>query len=578
MPPNDVFDDTDEQGQSLLGSLHLDADYEPIRRGAASRANSVRFDESALQGANWAGHNGRHSGEFGPVRPTSGMGGHGMMERSISHKSDGRHSSAGHSVHSMQSGMSGRASSLGLDTNFAIGGGDEDSRMDIPEPPPGLYYMGSVPSIVRCWLNADFTSSTLLYAVVCTGSQKSTVDFSLIKELDLTANIRRDADGAYRISLPVYLAEARVTQSNSRSSSPAPQLPSITATFEVTGTDPSDRADAKKTIRVFIGSDTLRMHSADLLFSRNLMTLYGNDRDKLSVPFARPEDDALYIHLTTTNVITEPPKLNAAAPEFVVGDKSSKTTSHVGVMPSPNKDTEDGSQLFSPTASQASRVDKTAPANTVSENGTDNGKHSAEAPFPETPTAKETTASSGEASARRESNTAIWGPWRQGTSANGNDGSREGVLLSGYQPASRSSRSMKVLKPSKSGGGLSSSSSARIGPAYESPAPSRSSGEHRRRSGGPPGAENGTGTAALSSAGPGVIRWESKRSASGAIGTPSTGSGGTAGSGKTPAPGSDSGAKASPSTPRSATNPLGSASAFSFLMGKSKTSATPAAD
>ncbi len=51
--------------------------------------------------------------------------------------------------------------------------------------------------------------------------------------------------------------------------SPAPQLPSITAAFEVTGVDQPERPDAKKTIRIFIGSDALRMHSADLLLSRN---------------------------------------------------------------------------------------------------------------------------------------------------------------------------------------------------------------------------------------------------------------------------------------------------------------------
>ncbi|KAB5558655.1 hypothetical protein GE09DRAFT_963240 [Coniochaeta sp. 2T2.1] len=577
MPSNDVFDDIDgdDQSQNLLGSLHLDADYEPVRRGAASRANSVRFDESALHGANWAGNNGRHSGEFVPTRPTSGMGGHGMMERSLSHKSDGRHSSAGHSVHSMHSGVSGRASSLGLDTNFVIGGHDEDSPVDIPEPPPGLYFMGSVPSIIRCWLNTNFTSSTVLFAVVCTGSQKSTVDFSLVKELDLTSNVRRDADAVYRISLPVYLAEARVTQSNSRSPSPAPQLPSINATFEVTGADQSERAENKKSIRLFIGSDTLRMHSADLLLSRNLMTLYGNDRDKLSVPFVRPDDDAFFKHLVTTNAITEPPKLNAAAPEFVAGEKTKVTSQETASTTSQNHTVEEDSQILqSPRTSHVSPANKTVPPSSTTENGTSSEKQAAPR-LPETSSDKEPASTPSESLSRRESSTAIWGPWRQGASANGSDGSKETGPLSGYQPASRSSRSMKVLKPSKSGGGLSSasSSSARTGSAYEPP-PSRTSGEQRRKSGGTAG-ENGT-AASFSSGGPGIIRWESKRTASGSAGTPSSASGGTAASTKGQ-PSNDSGAKSASSTPRSAANPLGSASAFSFL-GKPKPTATPAAE
>jgi hypothetical protein len=579
MPENDVFDDdmdADEQSQNLLGSLHLDADYEPIRRGAASRANSVRFDESALQGANWAGHNGRHSGEFGPTRPTSGMGGHAMMERSLSHKSDGRHSSAGHSVHSMHSGVSGRASSLGLDTNFVIGGGhDEDSPdLDISLPPPGFYYLGSVPSIIRCWLNTNFSQSTLLFAVVCTGSQKSTVDLSLVKELDLTANIRRDADGANRVVLPVYLAEARVTQSNSRSPSPAPQLPSITATFEVTGTDSSERADPKKIIRLFIGSDTLRMHSADLLLSRNLMTLYGNDRDKLSVPFVRPDDDAYFKHLVTTNVIVETPRLNAAAPEFVASEKLPEAASHA-VEPDVLQHQpagEDSHMVQSPTPQRVSPHGNIAAPTVASLNGDDASKQ-IDVRVPELPSGKEAASTSGDTSTRRDSNTAIWGPWRNGTSANGGDGGKETGPLSGYQPASRSSRSMKVLKPSKSGGLSSSSSSARTGPTYEPPSSSRTSGELRRKSG---GAENGTPTTTPSAGTPGVIRWDSKRTVSGSAGTPSTGSAATGGSTKGQVS-NEPGAKSSSSTPRSATNPLGSASAFSFLMGKPKAS-TPAAE
>jgi len=571
MPPNDVFDDdldADEQGQNLLGSLHIDADYEPIRRGAASRANSVRFDESALQGANWAGHNGRHSGEFGPARPSSGMGGHAMMERSLSHKSDGRHSSAGHSVHSMHSGVSGRASSLGLDTNFVIGGHDEDSPdLDIPLPPPGLFYLGSVPSIIRCWLNTNFTQSTLLFAVVCSGSQKSTVGLSLLKELDLVANIRRDTDGANRISLPVYLAEARVTQSNSRSPSPAPQLPSITATFEVTGTDQIERADTNNTIRLFIGSDTLRMHSADILLSRNLMTLYGNDRDKLSVPFVRPDDDAFFKHLVTTNVIPELPKLNAAAPEFVASDKAKAVSHDAGAIGTQNQHEEEHPHMIPPPGT--SQGEKTVSPTTL-ENGVDSRKQ-AEARVPDTPSGTQ-TATTGGGSTRRESSTAIWGPWRQGTSASGGDGSKETGPLSGYQPAIRSSRSMKVLKPSKSGG-PSSSSSARTGSGYEPPPPLRTSSEHRRKSG---GTENGTGAPAAAIADrPGVIRWESRRNASGSTGTPSTGSAGTSGSTKGQLSGETGGRSATSSAPRSATNPLGSASAFSFLMGKSKV-ATPA--
>ena len=51
-PPGDAFSGFDDQSSNLVGSLHLDADEEPRRVSAASRANSVRFDETANQ-AHW---------------------------------------------------------------------------------------------------------------------------------------------------------------------------------------------------------------------------------------------------------------------------------------------------------------------------------------------------------------------------------------------------------------------------------------------------------------------------------------------------------------------------------------------
>lgn len=555
MPSTELISDLEEEGHNLLGSLHLEAEDEPIRRGAASRANSVRFDESALHGANFSGHGARHSGDFGPIRPGSGMGGHQMMERTYSHKSDGRHSSAGHSVHSMHSGISGRASSLGLDTTFVPGDCEDDSPLDI-EPPPVLYILGSPPSIIRCWLTTNFTSDGLLYAVVCTGSQKSTVDYSLLRDLDLVNNIHRDVDGAHRITLPVFLAEARVTQSNSRSASPAPHLPSITASFEVTGMDLQESPESKKAIRIFVGSHTLRMHGADILLSRNLMTLYGSDRDKLSIPFVRPEDDAVFKHLTTANMVPSRPKLNAAAPEFVAGEKPDKRTHQDGREQdiSEPKSVDSGSEgLMSPTAPSA-QASKAATTSTTSESGGEGEKQSVEHPA-EQPHAKENAGTT--ENNRRESGTAIRTPWRQTAAAGLGDGS---TPLSGYQPAARP-RSMKVLRPTKP-----SSSSTRTGAAYE-PAPAsvtRSSGEHRRKA---QQAEQAVAAASWGSS--------SKRSMSGPALSSLAGGGAeskqaaAANNGQDPA-----GGKGPPpaTATRTANNPLGSASAFSWIKPK-----TPAA-
>ncbi|KAF5026066.1 hypothetical protein F66182_1858 [Fusarium sp. NRRL 66182] len=539
IPHNDMFDDLDEQGEQLLGSLHLGpAEEEPARRGAASRANSVRFDESALHGSSWGGPNNRHSGEFGPVRPGSGL----MMERSLSHKSDGRHSSAGHSVHSHHSIASGRASSLGLDNNFAVGDDDDDS-FDIPGPPPALFVLGTVPSIVRCWLTPNFGHSTLLYADVCSGSQKSTVDYSLLRELDLEDEIQRDVDGVYRVRLNVYFAEAVVTHHGSRSSSPRGPVPSITVFFEVPGiTEQPSQAVDRKAIRIYLGSDALRAHSADILFSQNTMTLRGDERERLQVPFVRPEDESVFRNICTTNVIPEKPKLNANAAPFVSGDFSQASQESIpDLEPAPHQDYESRSEL-SPMATEAALNKRSASSGSLS--GAESERSHRATNGDETGTKGIVTGQVTSEPPRREPSSGIWASWRHG-SGNGTDGSLRDGSLSGYQPAGRG-RNMKVLKPQKS-----ASNSTRTGASYDSP---KGAGDGRRKS------QVGFGENGVSP----VNRWEAKR-------VVSMNSEAKAQSPSQP-PASREGRNAN-ALPRLA-NPVGVASAFSWMTPTSKPKTT----
>ncbi|KAI1074690.1 hypothetical protein F5B20DRAFT_428493 [Whalleya microplaca] len=548
MPPSEMFDDFEEQGQNLLGSLHLDAEDEPARRGAASRANSVRFDESALQSSSWA-QNGRHSGDFGPIRPGSGLGNH-PMERSLSHKSDGRHSSAGHSVHSIHSHhsiASDRGSSLGLNTTFMADCQDDDSPIGIPGPPPSLFILGSVPSIVRCWLTANFTHDTLLYADICTGSQKSVIDMSLIKELDLLGSIHRELDGFHRIRLPVYLTEATVSHApSSRGMSPAPQMPNFPCTFEVAGMDQPEIPEAKKAIRIFIGSEALREHSADILFSQNRMTLLSSDRAKLSVPFVRPEDNTVFKNIRTMAVFPEKPKLNATARPFVFSESKQQTpeaASSNGTQSKELRNGDSGREPMSPSSEQAGQHATPVSGSNLSESGGESENQYKDTGSLES-ASKESQAqpsdASGDNTRRTSAASGIWNSWRHNAASNGNE-SKDSAPLSGYQPAGRGGRSMKVLKPMKS----SASSSARTGAAYELPPPPRTSGEHRRKS------QSGADTASSN-----TIRWESKR-------TPT-------GTAEIKPPPVVREARSVSGTPRTSTNPVGGASAFSWMNPSSK--------
>lgn len=483
-----------------------------------------------------------------------------MIERTSSHKSDGRHSSAGHSVHSMHSG---RTSSLGLDTNFIIGGQDDDSPLEAPNPPPGLFILGSVPSIIRCWLTNNFSHSALLYAAICSGAQRSTMDYSLVKDLGLLDQVQKNPTGRQTIRLPVYLPEAIITQPTSRSNSPAPQIPVLSADFEIVGL--TQRNISSKRIRVFIGSDTLRLHNADVLFSQNVLTLYGDDRNKLSVPFVRPEDEAAFKNLCTGHVLPERNELKATAVPFTpTTDTKSKADTRSDASSAPSISaaeqttrvnfaeqdqyatlapaSEPESPFTSNFASDVSSRDRASSVKSESTGPNGNVSDVEKQPVGELTTTdqdiSDTTASD---STRRESSGGIWGSWRNGgTSINGS----ENESTSGYQRAIRGGRGMKVLKPSKS---ISTPSNiparpppaTRAGTAYEAP-PSRPSGEIRRKSQ-TPGVENVP------------LRWESRREEPKVAPKPIIST-----------------------IPRSS-NPVGGASAFAWMNdGKAKTQASAA--
>ncbi|KAI9702546.1 MAG: hypothetical protein M1836_001026 [Candelina mexicana] len=508
-PAAEAFSNFDQDQQhNILGSLHLDTEDEP-RRGA-SRANSVRFDESAIHGHLAQGS--RSSSDFFTTRSGSGLGGHSMMERSSSHKSEGRQSSAAQSIHSAHSAASARANSLRIDTGYLLGPAS-NSPVEPLGPAPGLFFLGSVPSIIRCWMNTKFSHDSLLYAVICTGSYKSFLDSRLIDRLGLADLVTQAADGESTIKLPVYLPEAVVQQPSSRSSSPAPQLPTLNLDFSVVSAGQQSTED--KGIQIYFGSDVLRSHNADILFSQNIMTLFDDQRNKLSIPLVRPEDDTLFKTLRTLDSVTEKRRattspylpaqsrdagsdskrgspfsngsrkaLNASAPVFSSPTINPTENSMVGsglksVVSQENEDA----------AEQASAVAEAAMSESLNDSDIDSsqplegpsGNQSQQTSGPNNDTESSPLSAT---SARRSFNGGIRGPWRRdaGQGSRVETGNISANTGTAYQPAARTSR-MKVLKPAKS----SISPSAKSFPAPQPPVgfeatPSRNYEENRRKS------------------------------------------------------------------------------------------------
>jgi ubiquitin carboxyl-terminal hydrolase 4/11/15 len=441
-PSAEHFSNFDDQS-NLIGNLQLDADEEPRRVGATSRANSVRFDETANHG-HWA-HASRSSLDL-ITRTGSGMGGHVMSERSYSHKSDGRQSSAGHSVHSM---ASGRANSL---TSFG------PTTPDAPGLAPGLFILGSVPAIIRCWLNTDFKHDTLLYAAVCSGSYTSYLDVQMIEHLGFQDQVVRGDDGIRKINLSVYLPEAVPVSASSRSNSPAPQLPSVGVDFTII--EEHNAQVNPKAIQIFLGSDMLRAHNADLLFSSSQLTLYDDDHSKLQIPLVRPEDDRAFKSLHISGGAR-----TATAPHT--------TTDAVPVSPQPNTmgDSFSGSRAREP-YSLIGKGDNmgTAPN---SDDGGSSGRRSLEqrphlglstSSRSDTREAPESSTTSG--APRSGASPAIWSNWRRDQNEKTNTGSLDWANVdktSSSNPSyQRRDTGIKVLKPSKPARTMSRSDSSPV--------------------------------------------------------------------------------------------------------------------
>lgn len=441
-PAAEAFKNFDQdQSSNMMGSLHLDTDDEP-RRGA-SRANSVRFDESALHGH--FGQGSRSSTDFLPLRTGSAFGSHPMSERSTSHKSDGRQSSTGQSTHSARAstfGFEPRPLSATVPAFVPLG------------PPPGLFILGPVPSIIRCWLDTNFSNESLLYAAVCTGSYKSILDIGLISCLGYEDQVTTNREGQRMIKLPVYLPEATIQQSSARSSSPAPSLPTVTTTFVVQNLQ--CKADA---IQIFIGCDILRAQNADIHFSLDRLTLFDDDRNKLSVPLVRPEKAASFQNLQTTYVPD-------CFPETAVADLSSQVNENLGtngkaeepVVEQPLKKSDDQTELTNtepptnvmplPSSSTPSVIGSGKKSSLERANNESTLANRVNTDIQDSESL--TNGTSPDAPARSE-NSNVWGPsWRRdSTQGTRPEASASGSTSStGYNRAGRG-RGMKVLKPSR---------------------------------------------------------------------------------------------------------------------------------
>lgn len=430
--------------------MGLDGDEEP-RRGA-SRANSVRFDESAIHG--YYGQVSRSSSEL-PMRTGSGMGSHPLTERSLSHRSDGRQSSSGHSHHSA------RTNSLGLESSSRMLGSSVGGSPLIP--PPGLFLLGPAPGIIRCWLTTDFSNDSLLYAAVCSGSYFSSLGYPTIRRYGLDDLITQES-GLQYLKLPVYLPEASISQPSSRASSPAPQVPAVTIRFLVRDVDPNDDS-----IQIILGSDVLRAHSADVMFSQDKMVMLDDDRNRVSIPLVRPENESVFKSLSTASDVS---RLGSTAAKQAESPVHVNGRSTVGVIGRPTSLPSQGTS-----AAAATR------ASSMEDHPEDHKEQSAElqCDAPEQDVHGHATSDMSAKPTVAPDHTGPWSSWRR-------DSKGESAPSSVNGNSSRG-RPMKVLRPSKSASRVNFT----LGPTAGSSGDSTHTSSTPQHQADPPGSLRGSG-------------------------------------------------------------------------------------
>ena len=461
-PAAEAFRNFDaEPPPNLTSSFTLDDDER--KRASASRANSVRFDESAN---NHYGSTPRQSIDL-PTRTGSGLGSHPMSERSLSHRSDSRGPSFG---------VPHRTNSFGLESSRLLGSINNSPRIS-GNPPPGFFVLGPCPTIIRCWLTTEFLSNSILYAAVCSGSYASSIAFKLVQSLNLEDQIFDD-NGVHKIKLPIHLVEAKICQASSRSASPAPQVPWLVVTFAV-----DEMSLFGKSIQIILGSDVLRGHNADVMFSTDRLMIFDDEKNQVAVPMVRPENDAVYKHLTTTVFdITSGPDLPTPAAQSTTDEQ--RTPGIIGRPARLITEQPQSSPINSPSVmtsaapSEPGDIQKGEPVlEAPTRSSIDSGQPR--------PVDDEKSASGSEKSYNTPTTktvAGVWGSsWRAGPSNYQQPESSISKTASGYSRANPP-RNMKVLRPGKSMSSASRSTSSSVVPNGNENQPPRLSDVDRRTS------------------------------------------------------------------------------------------------
>ncbi|KAF3913641.1 hypothetical protein ABW21_db0205197 [Orbilia brochopaga] len=257
------FDDLDPQPHI---EPYADLESELPRRGA-SRANSVRFDD-AIQN-HWINdpHDSVEDNYFPASRSISQLGGHMLSERSASSKSDGRHNSLNsHSV--------GFDNQSFFDADLGVPLVNSSSSHSALSKPPKIEWASTAQ--IACRLNPFAEESFTAY--ISSASVDSVIDFDIVSKLNLRESLRHRENGKLQIQLSLYFFESDILSSSSSDNN----MSKVTVEFTVLVTEKDGICPSS----IVMGNDILMARQADISFSRQQLDIQLDDGTRAAIRFA----------------------------------------------------------------------------------------------------------------------------------------------------------------------------------------------------------------------------------------------------------------------------------------------------
>ena len=204
-------------------------------------------------------------------------------------------------------------------------------------------------------------------------------------------------------------------------------------------------------MQIFLGCDVLRARSADVQFSLDRLTIFDDDRNKLSMPLVRPENARTFQTLMTTNSVPHVLRVSDVQNSKAEEQNCNRADKHE-LRSEPGQDFNQSQVSGEPPAESvedSAATPVTSSSSVVGEGRKSSiGRETSEDQLSLVQTSEALINGTTPDTPTRADSGNMWTSWRRDSLPNGKSEPTSATPTSGYQRAGRG-RGMKVLKPAR---------------------------------------------------------------------------------------------------------------------------------